>query len=110
MVIGVDAVLSSWLKVALDVLLPVLPMAQRSAICGVSIVISDVFLLPLALNVLILLHLGDALGLRATCLGEDTRSHTVHRHISVSVAASILILTMSMHGLHIEVATIEAIC
>ena len=92
-------------------LIPVLSMTKRPAVHrGMPIVVADIFLLPFSLDVLILLHLGNALGVCATCLRKYTTIHAIHGHVvPMILPTSILILTLAVHTLHIKVATIKAI-
>ena len=89
---------------------PVLAVAQGSVVTHLAIIHGNVILL-VPFDELILLHLRDALCLCATCLAENATAHAIHRSIDIHriVAASILILTLTMHTLHIEVTTVKTV-
>ena len=89
---------------------PVLAVAQRPVVSHLAVVHGDVILL-VSFDELILLHLCDALCLRATCLAKHTSTDAVHGGVGIHwvVAARILVLALAMHTLHVEVTPVEAI-
>ena len=88
-------------------MIPVLAMAKRTAVDCMTVVVADIIFLPLAFDVLILLHLGDTLGMSTSSLGHDS---CILLLIPLNIASSILILTLAMDALHIEITAIETIC